>query len=85
LPKEPAFAPDTVIAAPMADAANRSRLENMVVLLTIDSSESSKLGPVALGGVMADEFEVAIRLDIVDSRDEIDARRDQACAKEQYE
>jgi len=50
LAKEPAFAADTVIAAPMADAANRSRLENMVVLLTIDSSDSSKLGPVALGG-----------------------------------
>src|SRR5882724_998920 len=43
LPKEPAFAADTVIAAPMADAANRSRLENMVVLLRIDSSASSKL------------------------------------------
>jgi hypothetical protein len=28
LPKEPAFAADTVIAAPMAEAANRSRLEN---------------------------------------------------------
>jgi len=27
----------------MADAANSSRLENMVVLLRIDSSESSKL------------------------------------------
>src|SRR6267378_6584961 len=33
LPKEPAFAADTVIAAPMADAANRSRLENMASLL----------------------------------------------------
>jgi hypothetical protein len=43
LPKEPAFAADTVIAAPMADAANRSRLENMVLLLRIDSSASSKL------------------------------------------
>jgi hypothetical protein len=52
LPKEPAFAADTVIAAPMADAANRSRLENMVSLLRIDSSTSSKLalrwGPSAL-------------------------------------
>jgi hypothetical protein len=46
LPKEPAFAADTVIAAPMADAANRSRLENMVVLLRIDSSESSSLARV---------------------------------------
>jgi hypothetical protein len=33
LPKEPAFAADTVIAAPMADAANTSRLENMVASL----------------------------------------------------
>src|ERR1700755_1334338 len=31
LPNEPAFAADTVIAAPMADAANKSRLENMVI------------------------------------------------------
>src|SRR6202000_2852064 len=30
LPNEPAFAADTVIATPMADAASRSRLENMV-------------------------------------------------------
>jgi hypothetical protein len=43
LPKEPAFAADTVIAAPMAEAANRSRLENMIVLLRIDSPVSSKL------------------------------------------
>src|ERR1700759_2375690 len=33
LPKEPAFAADTVIAAPIADAANSSRLENMIVRL----------------------------------------------------
>jgi hypothetical protein len=46
LPKEPAFAADTVIAAPMADAANRSRLENIVVLLRIDRSESSSLARV---------------------------------------
>jgi hypothetical protein len=45
LPKEPALAADTVIAL-MADAANRSRLESMYLLLRIDSSESSKLGPV---------------------------------------
>ena len=46
MPKAPALAADTVIAAPMAEAANRSRLENMVVLLRIDSLEPSKLGPV---------------------------------------
>jgi hypothetical protein len=50
LPKEPAFAADTVIAAPMAEAANISRLENMVVLLRIGSSESSKLVLTAFYG-----------------------------------
>src|SRR3981081_696446 len=39
----------------------------------------------AVAGVELDRSLSAIRLDIVDSRDEIDARRDQACAKEQYE
>jgi hypothetical protein len=29
LPKVPAFAADTVMAAPMADTANNSRLENI--------------------------------------------------------
>jgi hypothetical protein len=50
LPKEPAFAADTVTAAPMADAANRSRLENMVSLLRTDSSTKLALrwGPSAL-------------------------------------
>jgi hypothetical protein len=33
LPKDAAFAADTVIAAPTADAANTSRLENIVPLL----------------------------------------------------
>jgi hypothetical protein len=33
LPKEPAFPADAVIAALMADAANTSRLENMVASL----------------------------------------------------
>src|ERR1700746_512506 len=33
LPKEAAFAADTVMAAPMADAANTSRLENMTTSL----------------------------------------------------
>src|ERR1700747_3702170 len=33
LPKEAAFAVDTVIAAPIADAASRFRLESIIVLL----------------------------------------------------
>src|SRR5580700_692682 len=40
------IAADTVIAAPIAEAAKISRLENMVVLLIIDGSKLSKLDPV---------------------------------------
>jgi hypothetical protein len=52
LPKEPALAADTVIAAPMAEAANISRLENMVVLPIIDGSELSKLDLVLVASLL---------------------------------
>jgi hypothetical protein len=52
LPKEPALAADTVIAAPMAEAANISRLENMVLLPIIDGSELSKLEPVLVASLL---------------------------------
>src|SRR6201987_6344145 len=42
LPKVPAFAADTVIAAPMVDAANKSRLENMIVHLECPRIDSCR-------------------------------------------
>src|SRR4029077_2998715 len=44
LPKEPALAADTVITAPIADAANTSRLEYMVAVPHVDYLERPKHG-----------------------------------------
>ena len=58
MPKDAAFAADTVIAAPTADAANTSRLENMAFSFTCigGTSLTTSLGSVSVRISMAIEL-----------------------------